>query len=298
MSAQQQQGGDGREVHKSMIDDVERYGAPSNGRFESNPDAKEGTFDENAPKKNASEQTKDTGTTGDTDSKPAGGVNTGGSAQPQTHADIQQGQNDNSMSNSNEPNTGFGGAGAQPSVGADVSDADKAQRTQGGDRPMDDPSDQKKPSTSEGGAPKPLSGGASGGADGGMKPDPGHGTGEGTGERYEKSTGVQAEGGDFDATRPGAGREADRLMEQSGIAHGEGPKVDEKSDKKAFPVDHSGFGGHGSHSNAKGGSTAGTAASTSTGDTTGTAHTDKPVVGSDTGKKSLVEKVKEKVIHH
>ncbi|KAI1180255.1 hypothetical protein F4777DRAFT_574015 [Nemania sp. FL0916] len=40
---------------------------------------------------------------------------------------------------------------------------------------------------------------------------------KGTGEKYEKTTGLQADGGDFDATRPGAGREADRLMEEKGI---------------------------------------------------------------------------------
>ncbi|KAM3503725.1 hypothetical protein MY11210_008612 [Beauveria gryllotalpidicola] len=40
---------------------------------------------------------------------------------------------------------------------------------------------------------------------------------KGTGEEYVKSSGLQADGGDFDATRPGAGREADRLMEQKGI---------------------------------------------------------------------------------
>lgn len=34
-------------------------------------------------------------------------------------------------------------------------------------------------------------------------------TGEGTGKEYAKSTGLQAEGGDFDASRPGAGKEAD-----------------------------------------------------------------------------------------
>jgi len=34
-----------------------------------------------------------------------------------------------------------------------------------------------------------------------------HGTG--TGEQYVKSTGLRADGGDFDASRPGAGREAD-----------------------------------------------------------------------------------------
>jgi hypothetical protein len=32
---------------------------------------------------------------------------------------------------------------------------------------------------------------------------------EGTGEQYVKSSGLQADGGDFDATKPGAGREAD-----------------------------------------------------------------------------------------
>ncbi|KAF6836046.1 glycine-rich cell wall structural protein 1 [Colletotrichum plurivorum] len=38
--------------------------------------------------------------------------------------------------------------------------------------------------------------------------------GEGTGEKYVKSTGLAADGGDFDATKPGAGREADRLLEE------------------------------------------------------------------------------------
>ncbi|KAI0166554.1 hypothetical protein GGR57DRAFT_29606 [Xylariaceae sp. FL1272] len=40
---------------------------------------------------------------------------------------------------------------------------------------------------------------------------------EGTGEQYVKSSGLQADGGDFDATKPGAGREADRLLEEKGI---------------------------------------------------------------------------------
>ncbi len=34
--------------------------------------------------------------------------------------------------------------------------------------------------------------------------------GEGTGEKYDKSTGMKADGGDFDAAKPGAAREADR----------------------------------------------------------------------------------------
>ncbi|KAJ2974039.1 hypothetical protein NQ176_g6261 [Zarea fungicola] len=41
---------------------------------------------------------------------------------------------------------------------------------------------------------------------------------KGTGEQYVKSSGLHADGGDFDATKPGAGREADRLLEQKGIS--------------------------------------------------------------------------------
>lgn len=33
---------------------------------------------------------------------------------------------------------------------------------------------------------------------------------KGTGEKYVRSNGLKADGGDFDATQPGAGREADR----------------------------------------------------------------------------------------
>jgi len=44
-----------------------------------------------------------------------------------------------------------------------------------------------------------------------------HGKEKGTGEKYVRSTGLAADGGDFDATRPGAGREATRLMEEKGL---------------------------------------------------------------------------------
>lgn len=39
-----------------------------------------------------------------------------------------------------------------------------------------------------------------------------HGKDKGTGEQWIKSSGLQAEGGDFDASKPGAGREADRKL--------------------------------------------------------------------------------------
>ncbi|KAI9889040.1 MAG: hypothetical protein M1814_006043 [Vezdaea aestivalis] len=65
---------------------------------------------------------------------------------------------------------------------------------------------------------------------------------KGTGEQWVKSSGLQAEGGDFDAAKPGAGREATRLLEEKGIHHepgvpgapvasSEGPAKTDKGDK-------------------------------------------------------------------
>lgn len=53
--------------------------------------------------------------------------------------------------------------------------------------------------------------------------------GEGTGELYVKSSGLKADGGDFDASNPGAGKEADRLLEQKGIHHTVGVPGPDKS---------------------------------------------------------------------
>lgn len=44
-----------------------------------------------------------------------------------------------------------------------------------------------------------------------------HGKEEGTGTKVIKASGLAADGGDFDATKPGAGSEATRLLEQKGI---------------------------------------------------------------------------------
>ncbi|QPH16896.1 hypothetical protein C2857_001633 [Epichloe festucae Fl1] len=87
-----------------------------------------------------------------------------------------------------------------------------------------------------GDGPRPLATVAKecGGDAGNMKPEPepesqssgdaaagkdgdGDGEGKGTGELYVKASGLAADGGDFDAAKPGAGREADRLMEENGI---------------------------------------------------------------------------------
>jgi hypothetical protein len=43
--------------------------------------------------------------------------------------------------------------------------------------------------------------------------------GEGTGQKYVKSSGMVADGGDFDAANPGAVREAGRLLKEKGIQH-------------------------------------------------------------------------------
>lgn len=47
---------------------------------------------------------------------------------------------------------------------------------------------------------------------------------KGDGTLYVKSTGLQADGGDFDVTKPGAGREADRLMAEKGMHPNEDAK--------------------------------------------------------------------------
>jgi len=52
-----------------------------------------------------------------------------------------------------------------------------------------------------------------------------HGKQEGTGEQWVKTSGVAADGGDFDATKPGAGREANRILEDKGIKKDDSGKM-------------------------------------------------------------------------
>ncbi|KAG0127081.1 hypothetical protein HOY82DRAFT_580728 [Tuber indicum] len=98
------------------------------------------------------------------------------------------------------------GAAVEPSAGAQPT-----HEQQSTDKSLEEPSSSGDCSSAVApnmGGPKPLGSG--------MKLDSGS-HGEGTGEKYERSTGLAADGGDFDATRPGAGREADRLLEEKGI---------------------------------------------------------------------------------
>ncbi|KAJ9154993.1 hypothetical protein NKR23_g2212 [Pleurostoma richardsiae] len=64
--------------------------------------------------------------------------------------------------------------------------------------------------------------------------------GSGTGEQYVKSSGLKADGGDFDASRPGAGREADRLMEQKGIHNPTDESSKGQTDNAAEPSEGKG----------------------------------------------------------
>lgn len=104
-------------------------------------------------------------------------------------------------------------------------------------------------------------------------------SGEGTGEQYVKSSGLKADGGDFDATNPGAGREADRmfnfsplLLYASQLTHVTG-LMETKGVHREAPKP------------------AATATATADDDAT---H----VAGGEKEKKSLGEKIKEKLHHH
>jgi len=134
---------------------------------------------------------------------------------------------------SSNDNSGPGAA----SVSADPSSAPQdTQKQQGADRPSDEPSSEEHDRIKEtkkeaeeaaaadtsGPGPRSLEekardGGVGGanGAGGGDKVEEEDGPqkesqGEGTGEKYVKSSGMVADGGDFDAANPGAGKEADR----------------------------------------------------------------------------------------
>ncbi|KAL9121029.1 MAG: hypothetical protein Q9187_002415 [Circinaria calcarea] len=128
----------------------------------------------------------------------------------------------NSIGHAHGPIGGVGGV--EPSVGADPTSgqAPKAQH-QGAERPTEEPAGDESDAIvgAKAAAEKAQSSGAPGGGlHPGQEPESGPGApskGEGTGEKYVKTTGMAADGGDFDAAKPGAGREADRLLEEKGV---------------------------------------------------------------------------------
>ncbi|POR37167.1 Uncharacterized protein TPAR_02623 [Tolypocladium paradoxum] len=122
------------------------------------------------------------------------------------------GSNPSGGNDEREPNTKVMGEGPKPLA--------TVAKEHGGDA-------EKKKVTSKGAPDKSATGadGAGDSHDGGNNKES-----EGTGEQYVKTTGFAADGGDFDAAKPGAGREADRLLEQKGAHHEGGPNKDAHKD--------------------------------------------------------------------
>lgn len=160
------------------------------------------------------------------------------------------------MTSAHNPSSGFAsdrptnsndtsGAGPTPSVGAaPESGAAPTTKQQGADKPLSGPDSTEEAAirdskaSAEGAQSKDTSTGSGeptgagpkvlGEDSQGTKNDDGPQTasqGTGTGEKYVKSSGLRADGGDFDAANPGAGKEADRLLEQKGIKTSDAPKA-------------------------------------------------------------------------
>ncbi|KAL1619898.1 hypothetical protein SLS54_006497 [Diplodia seriata] len=139
---------------------------------------------------------------------------------------------------------GFGTA--EPSVGAHpASGAQSHQKQQGGDRPGAEPTTGeelagvrgkkeegeeallgKRDPDDRSGEPLKVHGAKSGGGVEEVRDNKSKEEEEaekGTGEKVVKQSAFKADGGDFDASLPGAGREADRLLEQKGVHKSGGP---------------------------------------------------------------------------
>lgn len=142
--------------------------------------------------------------------------------------------------------------GAQPSVSADPTSGSGVQDSpnshQGAEHPHDEPTGEQKDAVrgskekgeavqagdesnnidTSGPGPTPVSERKEGGAGAGGPPKSAGGDddgpqkeshGEGTGEKWIKTSGMKADGGNFDASQAGAGKEADRLLEEKGVHH-------------------------------------------------------------------------------
>ncbi|OHW89937.1 hypothetical protein CSPAE12_11447 [Colletotrichum incanum] len=94
---------------------------------------------------------------------------------------------------------------------------------------------------------------------------------EGTGEKYIKTSGLAVDGGDFDATKPGAGREADRLLDEKDPAHAAAKAAAKSSSDKT---------------------------SDKSTDKTSEDRTHSPNAGTEKEKESLKDKIKAKLHRH
>ncbi|KAI9716267.1 MAG: hypothetical protein M1812_005492 [Candelaria pacifica] len=163
--------------------------------------------------------------------------------------------NSSSVSARGQDRGPIGGVGAvEPSVGADPKSGQKPQyKQQGGDRPEEEPNKEQteavksekektegKKSNDEGTAnvkkdPNDHSGepihmhtgnerkGSTHPGQAGGEPHGEDKESKGTGEQWVKTSGLATDGGDFDAAKPGAGKEADRLLEKKGVHRDPGP---------------------------------------------------------------------------
>ena len=144
----------------------------------------------------------------------------------------QSSANESSVETRGQDRGPIGGVGAvEPSVGADPSSGQApSQKQQGADRPGEEPTGEQSaaikgetaateaaqdPANTSGSTGAPGGGDLSGEEKTGINAPS---TGEGTGEKYVKTTGMAVDGGDFDATKPGAGREADRRSSRSPLS--------------------------------------------------------------------------------
>ncbi|EKG20533.1 hypothetical protein MPH_02060 [Macrophomina phaseolina MS6] len=153
---------------------------------------------------------------------------------------------------------GFGAA--EPSVGADPTSGQQPEhKQQGGDKPTAEPTtgaevDKVKEKKDEGeealkkrdlsdhsGEPLKMHGDSEKKEQQGLGGEEKSSEDKGTGEKHIKTSGFKADGGNFDAAQPGAGKEADRLLEQKGI-HKSG---DSSSDAKKNDVSPARSGGSG-----------------------------------------------------
>ena len=176
------------------------------------------------------------------------GVTSGQTNDPKFSDEKQSSANDSSVADRGQDKAPVGGVGAvEPSVEADPSSGQKPmQKQQGSGRPMEEPSgeqtdaikDKKDAAEDTQAGGEGDAEGNQGAGSGNVKKDPDDHSGEplgavphggsseeektphpgqeggkkseGTGEQWVKTSGLAADGGDFDATKPGAGREADR----------------------------------------------------------------------------------------
>ncbi|KAF4332944.1 hypothetical protein FBEOM_13251 [Fusarium beomiforme] len=95
----------------------------------------------------------------------------------------------------------------------------------------------------EGTSHKPAEVGSEGAAESSKSENQSHDPRE---DEYIPATGFAADGGDFDASKPGAGREAERLMEQKGVHLGESGSSDYSKTESHSSDKH-----HGSHDDKK-----------------------------------------------